>query len=67
MAKRSLPTIAQARRSPRLAARLDRLADRMLAKSGYFSEAEEHDENEPVDPAAISSGGHLRPTWQGKA
>lgn len=45
--------------------RLEKAADRILAKSGFFPKREIEDDV-VVDANAISAHGHLRPTWTGR-
>lgn len=48
-------------------ARLERAANKLLAKAGYFTEGEQ-DDDEYIPVEAESIGVHgLRPTWHGRA
>lgn len=54
--------------SPRRQAKLSRMADKLLAKSGFFQKPEAtEDEYVPVEADSIGRNGNLRPTWQGRA
>lgn len=46
--------------------KLEKRANKWLARSGYFTKVKPEGFDESVHHDAVSTHGHLRPTWQGR-